>query len=98
VEELGLSAVERTRACGVGQTEMHIAEPFVSEPSASEFEVAIGKVKRYKFPGVDEILAEHIHAGEETLSSEIPKLIKLIRNKQELPYQWKESIVVPIYK
>jgi hypothetical protein len=27
---------------------MHTAEPFVPEPSASEVEVAIGKLKRYK--------------------------------------------------
>jgi hypothetical protein len=32
------------------------------------------------------------------LHSEIHKLIMLIWNKEELPYQWKESIVVPIHK
>jgi hypothetical protein len=36
--------------------------------------------------------------GGETLHSEIHKLIKLIWNKEELPHQWKESIVVPINK
>jgi hypothetical protein len=43
---------------GVGsvrQTEMHTAEPFVPEPIASEFEVAIEKLKRYKSPGVDQM-------------------------------------------
>jgi hypothetical protein len=35
-------------AGGVRQTEMHTAEPFVPEPSASEAEVAIGKLRRYK--------------------------------------------------
>jgi hypothetical protein len=30
--------------------------------------------------------------------SEIHKLIMLIWNKEELPHQWKESIVVPIHK
>jgi hypothetical protein len=40
---------------GVRQTEMHTAKPFVPEPSASEVEVAIGKLKRYKSPGVDQI-------------------------------------------
>jgi hypothetical protein len=65
-------------AGGVRQTEMHTAEPFVPEPSASEVEAAIGKLKRYKSPGVDQILAELIQAGGETLCSEIHKLIKLI--------------------
>jgi hypothetical protein len=65
-------------AGGVRQTEMHTAEPFVPQHSASEFEVAIGKLKSYKSPGVDQIPAELIHVGEETLHSEIHKLIKLI--------------------
>jgi hypothetical protein len=82
----------------VRQTEMHTAEPFVPEPSSSEVEVAIGKLKRYNSPGADQIPAELIQAGGETLRSEIHKLIKLIRNKEELPHQWKESIVVPIHK
>jgi hypothetical protein len=29
---------------------------------------------------------------------EIHKLIKLIWNKEELPHQWKDSVVVPIHK
>jgi hypothetical protein len=32
------------------------------------------------------------------LRSEIHKLIKLIWNEEELPHQWKESIMVPIHK
>jgi hypothetical protein len=75
---------------------MHTAEPFVPERSASEVEVAIGNLKRYRFPGVDEIPAELIQAGGETVHSEIHKIIKLIW-KKELPHQWKESVVVPVY-
>jgi hypothetical protein len=50
-------------AGGVRQTEMHTAEPFVPEPSALEVECAIGKLKMYKSPGVDQIRAELIQAG-----------------------------------
>jgi hypothetical protein len=57
---------------------MHAAQPFVPQPSASEVEVATGKLKMYKSPGVDQILAELIQAGGGTLRSEIRKLIKLI--------------------
>jgi hypothetical protein len=39
-----------------------------------------------------------IKAGGETFYSEIHKLICSIWNKEELPQQWKESIIVPIYK
>jgi hypothetical protein len=83
---------------GVRQTEVRTAEPFVPEPSAYEVEVAIGKVKRCKSPGFDQIAAELIQAGGETLHSEIHNLIKLIWNREELPHQWKESIVVPIHR
>jgi hypothetical protein len=83
---------------GIRQTENHTAEPLVPEPSAAEVEVAIRKMKRYKAPGSDQIPAELIQAGGETLHSEIHKLIMLIWNKDELPHQWKESIVVPIHK
>jgi hypothetical protein len=69
-------------AIGVRQTEMHTAEPFLPQPSASEVEAAIGKMKRYKSPGVDQIPAELIQGGGETLRSEIHKLIKLIWNKE----------------
>jgi hypothetical protein len=86
------------RVSGVRQTEMHTAEPFVPEPSASEAEVAVGNLKRYKSPGVDQIPAELIQAEGETLHSEIRKLIRLIWNKEKLPRQWKESVVIPIHK
>jgi hypothetical protein len=83
---------------GVRQTEMHTAEPFVTEPSASEFEFAIGKLKSYKSPGGDRISAELIQAGGKTLRSKFHKVIKLIWNRKELSHQWKESVVVPSHK
>jgi len=36
----------------VGQAEIHTAEPLVPEPSASEFELAIDKLKSHKSPGM----------------------------------------------
>jgi hypothetical protein len=83
---------------GIRQTEIQTAEPFVPEPSISEVEVAVGKLKRYKLPGADQIPAELIQAGGETLHSEVHKLIKLIWNKEELLHQWKESIVIHIHE
>jgi len=41
----------------VRQTEIHTAESLVPEPSASEFELAIEKLKRHKSPGIDQIPA-----------------------------------------
>jgi hypothetical protein len=56
----------------------------VPEPSALKAEVAIGKLKSYKSPGVDQIPAEIIQAGGGTLRSEIHELVKLIGNKEFL--------------
>jgi hypothetical protein len=82
----------------VRQTEIHTAEPLVPKPSAFEVEMAIEKLKRYKPPGTDQIPAELIKAGGSKICSEIHKLINSIRNKEELPEQWKKSLIVPIYK
>jgi hypothetical protein len=85
-------------ADGVRQTEMHTGELLGPQLSALEVEVVIGKLTRYKSPGVDHIPAELIQAGGEVLHSEIHKLIKLIWNKEEMHYQWKEAVVVHIHK
>jgi hypothetical protein len=49
-------------------------------------------LKKYKLPDSDQILAELIQTGGETLLSAIHKLINSTWNKKELPDQWKESI------
>jgi hypothetical protein len=54
-------------------------------------EIAIAKLKKYKSPGRDQILAELIQAGGEILLSSIHKLVNSVWNKEELPDQWKES-------
>ena len=59
----------------VGQTEIHTAEPLVPEPSASEVELAINKLKSHKSLGIDQIPAELIKAGGRTIYLEIHKLI-----------------------
>jgi hypothetical protein len=68
------------------------------EPSAFEVEMAIEKLKRHRSPGTDHIPAELIKAGSRIIRYEIHKLIISIWNKEELPEQWKESIIAPIYK
>jgi hypothetical protein len=78
--------------------DIHTAEPLIPEPSLVEVEIAIGKLKSYKSLGTDQIPAELIKAGGETLHSEINRIICSIWNKEELPQEWKESIIVPIYK
>jgi hypothetical protein len=82
----------------VRQTEIHTTEPLVPEPSSSKVKIATEKLKRCKSSGIDQIPAELIQAGGNTLRSEIHKLINRMWNKEELPEQWMESIIVPNYK
>jgi hypothetical protein len=79
----------------VKQIDVHTAEP---GPSRLEFETATAKLKKYTSPGSDQIPAELIQAGGEILLSAIHKLINFVYNKEELPAQWTESVIVPIHK
>ena len=63
------------------------------EPSAYEFGWAIEKLKSHRSPGIDKITAELIKAGGRTIRSDVSKFIHSIWNKEELPEEWKESIL-----
>jgi len=78
--------------------QIHTAEPLTPEPSASEVELSNEKLKNHKSPGTDRIPADMIKAGGKTTHYKIHKLIISMWNKEELPEEWKESIIVPIYK
>jgi hypothetical protein len=54
---------------------MHTAESFIPEPSSFEVEIALERLNQYKSLGTDQILAELIQAGGNTLCSDIHKLI-----------------------
>jgi len=84
--------------CDARQTEIHTAELLVPEPSAFEVDMAIEELKSHKSPNNDQIPAELIKAGCRTICYEIHKLIICIFNNEELPKEWKESIILPIYK
>jgi hypothetical protein len=60
-------------------------------------EMAIEKLKRHKSPGTDHIPAELIKARGRTIHCAIHKLINSVWNMEELPGEWKESIIVPNY-
>jgi len=60
---------------------MHTAEPLEPESNCFEVEIVIKKPKRYKSPDTDQILAELIQVGGNTLCSMIHTLINSISNK-----------------
>jgi hypothetical protein len=70
----------------------------VPEPSLVKVEITTGKVKSYKSPSTYLIPTELIKAGSKTSRSGIHRLIRSVFNKEELPQQWKLSIIVQIYK
>jgi len=72
--------------------EIHITEPLVPEPRASEVKMPTEKLNRHKSPTSDQIPAELIKAGSITTCSEIHKLINSTWNKEELPEEWKQSL------
>jgi hypothetical protein len=82
----------------VRQTEIHTAEPLVPEPSAFAIEVSVQNLRRHKSPVIGQIPADMIKARSRTILSYIHKLITSIWNKKELPQEWKESIIAPIFK
>jgi len=67
------------------QIEIHTAEPLVLQPISFEVEIAIVYMKSYKLPGSDQILAQLIQVGGNTLSTQIHMLINSIQNEEELP-------------
>jgi hypothetical protein len=98
VEELLLSVIEYAWMSDARQIEMHTAEPLILYPSPFGFENATAKLKKYKYPRNDQILAELIQAGSEILWPKFHKFINSIWNKEVLPDQWKESIIIPVHE
>jgi len=83
----------------VRQTEIYTAEPLVPEPNSFKIEIAIEMLKRCESLDIDQIPTELIQAEGNThiLRSEIHRLVNSIWNKEYLPQQWKEYLILPIY-
>jgi hypothetical protein len=69
VPQLRINGVHNVR-----QMDTHITEPLVPKLSHVKVEIAIGKFKRCKSLGTDQLPAELIIAGGETLCSEITQI------------------------
>jgi hypothetical protein len=67
-------------------------------PTTCEVKPALAKLRSHKSPDTEQIPTELITAGGRTTSSEIHRFINSIWNKEELPEQWKELDIFPVYK
>jgi len=86
------------RLIDVRQTEIHAANPLVTEPRAFDVELSTEELKIHISPGIDQIPAELFRAGGKTVCCEIHKVIISILHIEKLPEKWKESIIIRIYK
>jgi ArsR family metal-binding transcriptional regulator len=68
------------------------------EPSSLEVENIIVTLKMYKSPDICIIPAKLIQTEGKILRSKINKLINSIWCKEQLPNQWKESIITAVYE
>jgi hypothetical protein len=81
----------------VRQTEVLTVEPLAPEPSAFEVEMITEKLREHKSTYIYQIPAELIEAVGRTFRPEVHEIINSIWNK-EMPEEWKESIILPIFK
>ena len=66
----------------VGLAEIHTAEPLVPEPSASEVELAIDKLKCHKSPGIVQIPVELIKVGGKQFTWRFTNLLFLFERRR----------------
>jgi len=70
----------------------------IEQPIYKKVSDIIIKLKENKAPGTDNIPAELIKYGGYILKHIMYKLILLIWNKEQLPTEWLQGIICPIYK
>ena len=98
MEGLLFPTIECNGVHDVRQRETHTAEPLMPVPSAFEFDLVIDKLKSRKSSGRNQIPAELIKETNRTIRYQIQKLIASIWNKEELPEEWKTSIILLLHK
>ena len=64
------------------EIQIQTAEPLIPEPTLLEVEIAIEKLKKYKSPVMDQISAELIQDGGNSLLTEIYELVLAIWKKK----------------
>jgi hypothetical protein len=77
------------------QTEIHTTNQPALKSGAFQIKMALEKLRTYKSPGMDQILAPNDSVRSIRVGSEFHKLRDRMGNKNELPQQTQESITVP---
>ena len=64
----------------------------------TDIERAIKTLAKEKSPGIDGIPVELLLAGEGAIVNWLHKLYQSILNGEEMPEDWREAVIIPIYK
>jgi hypothetical protein len=67
-------------------------------PTLEEVSDVLGALKNYMAPGADNIPAELLKGGRNKVINAICNLITLIWNQEQIPDEWRRSIIGPIHK
>ena len=70
----------------------------IDPPTYKEISDIISKLRRNKAAGTDSIPAELVKHGGYMLKHRMYNLILLIWSKEQLPMEWLQGIICPIYK
>lgn len=74
------------------------ADPSDEEPSLAEIKESIKKLKRHKAPGSDGIDTDIWKLSKFPFVNCLHKIITNIWKQEQVPHDWKEVVVCPIYK
>lgn len=73
-------------------------QPNVEPPTREEVKNAVKALKSNKAPGKDEITAEILKKGGNVVTEKLWDIMLKIWEKEEIPAEWQEAVVVPIHK
>lgn len=82
----------------ISHTKYQRAKPHIENLTLEEIEAAILKLKIWKCSGSDDMAAELIRYGEKEVHKAIYKVCQKIWNEEQMPEEWKEANVIPLYK
>jgi hypothetical protein len=82
----------------IGNKEIGEIEVEVEELTIEDVKKAKRNLKNNKAAGTDRIHPELIQYGGNKLLNRMYELVRQIWEKERIPEEWKETIIVPIYK
>ena len=93
-----IESVEPNEKDKESEEETEGVEQEIYEPTLEEVRDIIQRMKNWKAPGIDTITVELIKSAGEKMEPKIYTLIRKIWVDEQMPMDWEEGIIHPIYK